>query len=135
MIWEVVSRKKKKQTLFGHDCNTQTTPHISSRKRISTSGLKIINRSLWVQFPCLQIDMGSTREKSSHSKSLPVRTSELIHMTGSKTYSPETSNLCRFLVSGISGKNSAMGFLSDKSLSTSYTSRNTHGQDGSGHQC
>jgi hypothetical protein len=26
--------------LFGHDCNSQTTPHISLRKRISTSGLK-----------------------------------------------------------------------------------------------
>ena len=42
----------------------------------------IMNRDPWVQFPCLQIDTGSTRAKLSH---LTPRTCKLIRMTGSKT--------------------------------------------------
>ncbi len=42
-----------------------------------------------VQFPCLQIDTGWTREKSSHSKSSSDRTSKFMRMTGSKQYRTE----------------------------------------------
>ena len=79
---------------------------------------------------------GSTREQIIPPE--PVRTCKLMHMTGSKKYSPtfftidsknqesvqknpiapflplipETRNLRRFLVSGINGKKGAMGFFS-----------------------